>query len=152
MIIVMHTTRSVCFRRRKQTIFYEEVLPRESFQDTITNGTIRQFSFTKTQKDDILGAFDKATKTSWFQSNKSLIKAAKGVHSGNLTLMLDKAIEYTEKSKKYWGKCHKKRDELDNNKFVLDYQKKLKVKKYKQDRQLLVVDLEDLQNDIKESK
>ncbi len=111
--------------------------------------TLNFYEVTSTNKTEIIKAFSEATKTSWFQSHGSLIEAAEGVHSGNLSLLLDKAIEYTKKSGQYWAKCHDKREELDNNKFVIDYQKKLKVKKYKQQRQVLLVELEKAQNDLK---
>jgi hypothetical protein len=106
------------------------------------------------KQDEILDAFEEATKTNWFKSKRSLIKAARGIHTENLKLLLDKAILYTENSKKYWQKCHEKREQLDNNKFIKDFRKKLGVKDYEAQRTFLIKDLENvqkkLQNKIKE--
>lgn len=103
-----------------------------------------------TKRDIILKAFEDATKTGWFQSNRSIIKAARGIHTGNLKLLLDKAIQYTINSGKYWHRCHEKREQLDNNKFVLDFRKKLKVKDYESERTILIKELEIIQKRLQE--
>lgn len=94
------------------------------------------------QRDEILESFDAATQTTWFKSKRSFIKAARGIHTGNLKLLLDKAIQYTEDSGKYWYKCHEKRDQLDNDKFVRSFRRKLKATEYRNNRIRLVYQLE----------
>jgi hypothetical protein len=112
------------------------------------------YEVSETKRDQILESFEDATKTTWFKKKRSLIKAARGIHTGNLKLLLDKAIEYTVNSTKYWHKCHEKREELDNDKFVLDFREKLKVHDYQSNRTKLVYKLElvqkKLQKKIKE--
>jgi hypothetical protein len=101
-----------------------------------------------TKRDEVLETFEDATRTNWFKSKRSIIKAARGIHTGNLKLLLDKAIQYTINSQKYWHRCHEKRDQLDNNKFIIDFRKKLGVKDYESNRIILIKELERVQKKL----
>lgn len=109
---------------------------------------INFYEVTKAERDSILDAFQDATRTNWFKSHRDLIKAARAIHTGNLTLILDKAIQYTTDSGKYWHRCHEKRAQLDNNKFVLDFRADLKVREYESNRTILIKDLERIQQKL----
>jgi hypothetical protein len=106
------------------------------------------YEASETKRDEILEAFEEATKTHWFKTKRSIIRAARGIHTGNLKLLLDKAVQYTTNSGKYWHRCHEKREQLDNNKFVLEFRKKLNVKDYESNRTILIKDLERIQKKL----
>lgn len=108
------------------------------------------YEVSDTKRDEILEAFEEATKTNWFKEKRSLIRAARGIHTGNLKLLLDKAIEYTENSGKYWYKCQQKREQLDNDKFVLEFREKLEVSEYQANRTRLVHKLERAQKKLQQ--
>jgi len=111
---------------------------------------INFYKVTEADRAAILDSFEEATKTNWFKSHKDLIKAARTIHTGNLTLILNKAIQYTLDSGKYWQKCHEKRAQLGNNKFVLDFRKKLKVTDYTSNRTILIKELEMAQKKLQQ--
>lgn len=108
------------------------------------------YEVSDTKRDEVLEAFEEATKTNWFKEKRSLIRAARGIHTGNLKLLLDKAIEYTENSGKYWYKCQEKREQLDNDKFVLEFREKLEVSEYQANRTRLVHKLERVQKKLQQ--